>query len=208
MIPTVTTASFLWLAALTSTAALLAGTINEDDEAGTNDGQHQAVETKPRPFTLGLGLGQVLDLPNVLHRRQSERQALTELDTTDHAQREELVSELHQAGDTQEEQSGSGEDPRSHDLRYSEIGVGDGHGGNGLHGLDRHRDAVDCAGDGVVDAGEDQCGAQVEVPGQRQGQDDRNVGAEVAHCAVELGPSGPEHQIGPKLVDDLRRYTT
>ncbi|KAL6215190.1 hypothetical protein ACLB2K_014621 [Fragaria x ananassa] len=57
----------------------------------------------------------------------------------------------------------TGQDSSSHDLGHAEIRVGQGCGGNGLHGLDRHGDAVDGSGDDVVDSGEDQRGAQVQV---------------------------------------------
>jgi hypothetical protein len=71
-----------------------------------------------------------------------------------------------------------GEDAGGHDLRDGEGGVGERGGGDGLHGLHGHRHAVDEAGGRVVDAGEDEGRAQVQVPGERQGEHDGNVGAQ------------------------------
>jgi hypothetical protein len=87
------------------------------------------------------------------------------------------------------------EDAGGHDLRDGEGGVGERGGGDGLHGLHGHRHAVDEAGGRVVDAGEDEGRAQVQVPGERQGEHDGNVGAQVAHGAVQLRPHRPEGQV-------------
>lgn len=69
-------------------------------------------------------------------------------------------------------------------------GLGDGDGGDGLHGLDGHGDAEEDAGGDVVEGGEDEGGGEVEVGHQGEGQDDGDVGAEVADGAGELRREG------------------
>ena len=69
-------------------------------------------------------------------------------------------------------------------------GRGDGDGGDGFHGLNGHGDSEEDTGDGVVEGGEEEGGAEVEAVDEREGEYDGNIGAEIADGAAELGPEG------------------
>ncbi|KAG0463333.1 hypothetical protein HPP92_018828 [Vanilla planifolia] len=121
-------------------------------------------------------MGEVLLVPHVFDSGDGKGEALGELDATDDRERDEEIGEPHETCGAEEQNYGGCTDARSHDLRNGEIRGGDCYGGNGLHGLYGHWHAVDCTGDDVVGAGEDECGAEVEVLRKGEGQDDGDVG--------------------------------
>jgi len=79
---------------------------------------------------------------------------------------------------------------RQHDLRDGEVRRGERDGGDRLHGLHGHGDAKEQARGEVVERGEDERGAEVEVRRQRQREHNGDVGAQVADRAAQLGPDG------------------
>lgn len=95
---------------------------------------------------------------------EGEGEALGELDAADYGQGDEAVEEGHEARDAEEEEDGGCRETGCGDLGDGEVGgFGDGDGGDGFHGLDGHRDAEEEAGGEVVEGGEDEGGAEVEV---------------------------------------------
>ncbi|PON89419.1 hypothetical protein TorRG33x02_147700, partial [Trema orientale] len=129
---------------------------------------------------------------DVLDGGEGEGEALGELDAADDGERDEAVEHGHEAGGAEEEEDGGGGEAGGGDLGEGEVGgrLGDGDGGDGLHGLDRHGDAEEEAGGDVVESGEDEGGAEVEVGDQAEGQDYGDVRAQVADGAGELGAEG------------------
>lgn len=114
------------------------------------------------------------------------------LDTTDDGEGDESVEDGHKAGDAEDEECGGGADAGSHDLGYGEVslGFGDGNGGNRLHGLDRHRDTEEEAGEDVVDGSEDEGGAHIKMVDKGEGQHYGDVGAQITHRSSQLRPYG------------------
>lgn len=120
-----------------------------------------------------------------------DRRYLRELNPTDDGEGEVAVENGHKAGDSKEEQHGGGADAGGGDLVHRQIGgLRDGGGGDGFHGLDGHRGAEEDAGGDVVEGGEDEGGGEVEIDDQRQRKNYRDVGAQVAHGAAQLGEEG------------------
>lgn len=111
-------------------------------------------------------------ITNVFDGSESEGKALRELDATDNRKRKETVEERHEAsGAEEEEDDGSGETGGG-DLGDGEVAgrrLCDGYSGDGLHGLDGHRDVEEEAGGDVVEGGEDEGGAEVEVRDEGEG---------------------------------------
>ena len=89
---------------------------------------------------------------DVLNCGEGELQALRELHPADDGEGDEAVAEGHEAGGAEEEEDGGSGDAGSHDLGDGEArgGLGNGHGGDGLHGLDGHRDAEEDSGEDIV----------------------------------------------------------
>lgn len=154
---------------------IVASAVDEGDEEDGGDGEGEAVEPSPGAPTEGLALRQVLLVADVLDGGHGKVEPLGELDAADDGERHEPVDELHKAGDPEDEYERRGEDAGGHHLGDPEGGVGEGDGGDGLHGLDGHGDAVEESRDGVVDAGEDEGGAEVEAAGERQREHDGDV---------------------------------
>uniref|UniRef100_A0A0E0MZY9 Uncharacterized protein n=1 Tax=Oryza rufipogon TaxID=4529 RepID=A0A0E0MZY9_ORYRU len=127
-------------------------------------------------------------IPEKSSMTPSEGEALRELDAAHDGEREEAVEGGHEAGDAEEEEDGGDGEAGGHDLRDGEVRGGERDGGDGLHGLDRHGDAEEEPGGEVVERGEDERGAEVEVGRERQRQHDGDVGAQIAHRAAQLRP--------------------
>ena len=85
------------------------------------------------------------------------------------AKTHEAVEVVDEAGCAKEEHNGADAHPRGHDLLDREGVLREGDGGNGLHGLDGHREGEDCAGHEVVDAGHDEGRAEVQAVELREG---------------------------------------
>lgn len=71
-------------------------------------------------------------------------------------------------------------------------GFGDGDGGDGLHGLNRHGEAEEKTGGDVVEGGEDKSGGEVETGDESESEDDGDEGAEVADSSRYLGGDSGE----------------
>lgn len=116
---------------------------------------------------------------------------LRELYTAHNGEGEVPVQDGHEAGDAEEEQHGGGADSGGCNLRHRQMRcLRDGNGGDRLHRLDRHRRTEENSGGYVVEGGEDECGGEIEVGDEREGQHYGDVGAEVADGAAELGEEG------------------
>lgn len=184
---------------------VVTGSGGEDDEEKGREGEEEAVEAEPGPRGGGFGGGEVLIEADVLNGGEGKGEALRELDATDDGEGEEAVEEGHEAGGPEEEEDASGGQTSGGDLGEGEVrGLGYCDGSDGLHGLDGHGDAEEEAGGEVIEGGEDEGGAEVEVGDEGEGQDDGDVGAEVTHCAGELGAErGFEAEVvAPPLVEE------
>ena len=172
---------------------VVAGARGEDDEEQRGEREDQAVEAEERARRGGGGGGgarEVLDVADVLDGGEGEGEALRELDAAHDGEREEAVDARHEARGAEEQQDGGDREPRGHDLRDGEVRGGERDGGDRLHGLHGHRDAEEQARGEVVERREDERRAEVQVRRQRQREHDRDVGAQVAHRAAQLGPHG------------------
>lgn len=175
-----------------------AGPRDEDDEGGSRKREDDPVEAEPGAGAGGLSGGEILVVADVFDGREGEGEALGELDAADNGEGDYAVEEGHEAGSAKEEEDGGGGDSGGHDLGYGEVGgLGDGDGGDGLHGLDRHGDGEKEASEDVVEGGEDEGGGEVEVVDEGESEDDGDVGAEVADGAAQLRPDrGLEAEAG------------
>jgi hypothetical protein len=59
---------------------VVAGAVDQEDEAHCSEGQYEAVEARPRAAAHGLGLVQVLLVPDVLDGGHGEVEPLSQLD--------------------------------------------------------------------------------------------------------------------------------
>jgi hypothetical protein len=135
-------------------------------------------------------VGEVLDVADVLDGGEGEGEALRKLDAAHDGKREQAVDEGHEPRGAEEQQDGGDGEPRAHDLRHGELRRRQRDGRDGFHRLHGHRDAEEHARGEVVERGEDESGAEVEVRRQRQRQNDGDVGAQVAHRAAQLRLDG------------------
>ncbi|GFZ10276.1 biotin/lipoate A/B protein ligase family [Actinidia rufa] len=107
---------------------------------------------------------------------EGKGEPLGELNTSNDREGDDSVEDGHESGGAEEEEDGSGGDFCGSDLGGGEVG-------------------------GFGDNGGDEGGAEVEVGNQGQGEDDGDVGAEVAHGTTELRPDGGlEAEVGGKAV--------
>ncbi|XP_057502294.1 uncharacterized protein LOC130786086 [Actinidia eriantha] len=90
---------------------------------------------------------------------------LAELNASDDGEGDDPIEDGHESGGAEEEEDGGGGDSCGSDLRGGEEG-------------------------GFGDGGGDEGGGEVKVGNQGQGEDDGDVGAEVAHSAIGLRPDG------------------
>ncbi|MCO5590868.1 hypothetical protein L7F22_044843 [Adiantum nelumboides] len=159
------------------------------NEAEAYQCQKQAVQTQPLPLPERLILGEVLILHYVLDGGYGEGEALRELDTAHHRQGHEALHKAHEAGDAQKKEEARRAEARGHDLGHREmVALSERYGGNGLHGLHRHGHAKEQARQDVVDAGEDESGAQIEARYKRESDDDGNEGAQIAESPACFHP--------------------
>lgn len=100
----------------------------------------------------------------VFNSREGKSEALRELNASNDGERDEAVEKGHKAGGSEEEKGGGGGDTSGSDLRNGEVRcLGNGNGSNGFHGLNRHRDSEESAGDDVVECSEDKGSTKVEM---------------------------------------------
>lgn len=101
---------------------------------------------------------------NVFDSSEGKGETLRELDPTNNREGNKSVKEGHKAGSTKKKKDSSCGESGGGYLRDGEVsGLGDGDGGNRLHGLDGHGDAEEEASGDVVKGSEDESGAEVEV---------------------------------------------
>lgn len=165
-----------------------AGAGGQNDEEKGSKSQDKAVEAEPGTGRRrGLESGSVVVIPHVFDGGEGELKPLRKLDASYHRERDEVVEERHGSrGAEEEERCGSGCSGGG-DLRRGEMGcLGDGDGGDGLHGLDGHRDVEEEACGDVVESSEDESGGEIEIGDESQGQDDGDEGAKIPDGAGEF----------------------
>lgn len=114
----------------------------------------------------------------VLDGGEGEGESLRELNAANDGEREVAVEEGHESGGAEEEEDGGDGESSGGDLRDGEWRrLGDGDGGDGLHGLDWHRKPKHEARSDVVERGEDECGGEVKIVDQRKCQHYGDVSA-------------------------------
>ncbi|KAL6972827.1 hypothetical protein U1Q18_027001 [Sarracenia purpurea var. burkii] len=162
-----------------------------DVEIEIDSGKYWGVQDSDRSGRTGFSRGKILVVADVFDGGEGEGETLGELDPTNDGEGDEPVEEGHEAGGTEEEEDGGGGYSGGHDLGNGEVGgFRDGHGGDGLHGLNRHGDAEEKTGGDVVERREDEGGAEIEVRDEGEGQDYGDVSAEITDGASEFGPDG------------------
>lgn len=109
---------------------------------------------------------------NVFDGSESEGKALRELNAPNNRERKETVEERHEASRAKEEENDGSGETSGGDLGDSEVAGGgfcDGDGGDGFHGLDWHGDVEEETSGDVVEGGEDESCAEVEVGDEGEG---------------------------------------
>lgn len=151
-----------------SIIAKITRTSDQYQEQNSEKGKNNSVEAEPVSSRTGFSGGKVLIVTDVFDGREGKGETLRELDTANDGERDEAVEQGHQSGGTKDEECGGSAETGGGDLREGEEGVSDGNGGDGLHGLDRHRDTEEKPGGDVVESGENEGCGEVEVVDQCQ----------------------------------------
>ena len=119
----------------------------------------------------------------------AEADALGELDASDKRHGEDPLDKPHEASDSQEEHEAGRGEAGGRDLRQGEgIGLRDGHGSYGLHGLHRHGHAEEEPGHDVVCSGEEQSGSQIQPIHEGQGYGDGHESPKIPESTACLRP--------------------
>lgn len=139
------------------------------------------------PFQEGGLRGQERECLQILRAcGQTERETRPDLDALDDGNGYGARDTIQETGDAEEEYSKTNEDAGSGRLHKIEV-TGDGRRGNDFHRLHWEGDPEEDAGENIKEPAEDEGGGDIDGAIGGQGDQKGKQGAEVAHCAGDLG---------------------